>query len=148
MCGAQNPIAYDVCATCATPFATVMRGTARRQVDPSYAATRSMLFPGAGHAALGYPMDGFARGAVFVLSLAVAIFLVATAPHTALMLLAIGVLFACAIAVYVLSLAETKQLSGGGGLIVPSRLLLWGAVGVMFLIVAVIALSIAGNARR
>jgi hypothetical protein len=31
---------------------------------------------------------------------------------------------------------------------VPSKVLLWGAVGVMFLIVAAIALSIAGNARR
>jgi hypothetical protein len=47
-----------------------------------------------------------------------------------------------------LSLAETNQLSAGGGLIMPSRMLLWAAVGLMFLIVAVIALSIAGNARR
>lgn len=148
VCGAQNPIALDVCATCGTPFATVMRGVARSAVDPHVARTRSMLFPGAGHAALGYSVDGFARGAVFALSLGVAIFLAVTVPRSALMLLAIGLLLACAIGVYALSLAETKQLSERGGLLVPSKVLLWGAVGVMFLIVAAIALSIAGNARR
>jgi hypothetical protein len=148
VCGAQNPIAADVCATCGTPFATVMRGVSRSAVDPRVARTRSLLFPGAGHAALGYPVDGFARGAVFALSLVVAIFLAVTVPRSALMLLAIGLLLACAIGVYALSLAETKQLSARGGLLVPSKVLLWGAVGVMFLIVAAIALSIAGNARR
>jgi hypothetical protein len=93
-------------------------------------------------------MDGFARGAVFTLALAVAIFLAVTVPHSGLLLFAIGVLLAAAVGVYVLSLAETNQLSAGGGLIMPSRMLLWAAVGLMFLIVAVIALSIAGNARR
>jgi hypothetical protein len=148
VCGAQNPIALDICATCGTPFATVMRGVERSAVDPHVARTRSLLFPGAGHAALGYPVDGFARGAVFALSLGVAIFLAVTVPRSALMLLAIGLLLGCAIGVYALSLAETKQLSERGGLLVPSKVLLWGAVGVMFLIVAAIALSIAGNARR
>jgi ribosomal protein L40E len=148
VCGAENPIVLDVCATCGTPFATVMRGESRKHVDPRFARTRSLVFPGAGHAALGYPMDGFARGAVFALSVVVAVFLAVTVPHTALMLFAIGLLVATAAGVYLLSLAETNQLAAGGGLIVPSRLLLWGAVGVMFLIVAVIALSIAGNARR
>jgi hypothetical protein len=148
VCGSQNPIALDVCATCGTPFATVMRGVERRRVDPQLARTRSLLFPGAGHAALGHTVDGFARGAVFALSLAVAIFLAVTVPHRPLMVLAIVVLLAFAAGVYAVSLAETKQLSAGGGLIVPSRVLLWVAVGVMFLIVAVIAVSIAGNARR
>lgn len=148
VCGAQNPIALDVCATCGTPFATLMRGISRSAVDPRVARTRSLLFPGAGHALLGYTVDGFARGAVFALSLAVAIFLTLTVPHRPLMLLAIVLLLASAIGVYVLSLAETKQLAERGGLLVPSKLLLWGAVGVIFLIVAAIALSIATNARR
>ena len=148
VCGAQNPIAYDVCATCGTAFATVMRGVTRRSVDPQLARTRSLWFPGAGHAILGYSMDGFARGAAFTLSLAVAIFLAVSVAHRPLMMLAIAVLLAFAAGIYLLSFAETKQLAAGRGLIVPSRILLWGAVGVMFLIVAVIAMSIAGNARR
>ena len=148
VCGAQNPIALDVCATCGTPFATVMRGVSRSSVDPQLARTRSLLFPGAGHAALGYTLDGFARGAVFTLSLVVAIFLAVTVPHRPVMLLAIGLLVASAIGVYVLSLAETKQLSERGGLLVPSKLLLWGSVVLMFLIVVAIAFSIATNTQR
>ena len=148
VCGADNPIALDVCATCGTPFATVMRGATRRRADPRLARTRSLLFPGAGHAALGYPMDGFARGAVFTLALVAALFLTVTMPHTGLVLFAIAALVASAAGIYVLSLTETDRLSAGGGLIVPSRILLWGAVGVMFLIVVVIAVSIAGNGRR
>jgi hypothetical protein len=148
VCGAENPIALDVCATCGTPFATVMRGVDRSAVDPRLARSRSLLFPGAGHAVLGYTVDGFARGAVFALSLGVAIFLAVTVGDRPLMMVAIGILVASAIGVYVLSLAETKQLSQRGGLLVPSKLLLWGAVGLMFLIVAAIALSIATNARR
>jgi ribosomal protein L40E len=148
VCGAENPIALDACATCGTPFATVMRGAASKRVDPQLARTRSMLFPGAGHAALGHSVDGVARGAVFTLALVVALFLGVTVPHSPLIVFAIAVLIAFAVGIYLLSLAETKQLSAGGGLLVPSKILLWGAVAVMFLIVAVIAVSVAGNARR
>jgi ribosomal protein L40E len=148
VCGAHNLIAFDVCETCGTPFATVMRGTAQPDVDPKVARTRSILFPGAGHAALGYPIDGFARGAVFTLSLGLAIFLAITVPRSAPMLLAITLLVGTAVGVYVLSLTETQQLSERRGLLIPSRYLLWGAVGLMFISVAMIALAIAGNTRR
>lgn len=149
VCGAHNPIAFEVCETCGTPFATVMRGVDRQRVDPKVARMRSMVFPGAGHAVLGYPIDGFARGAVFALSLGLAIFLSVSVPRSGPMLLAITLLVATAVGVYVLSLTETRQLSErGGGLLIPSKYLLWGCVALMFLIVGTIALSIAGNARR
>jgi ribosomal protein L40E len=149
VCGAHNPIAFEVCETCGTPFAAVMRGVERQQVDPRVARTRSMIFPGAGHALLGYPIDGFARGAVFALSLGLAIFLAVSVPRSGPMLLAITLLVATAVGVYALSLTETRQLSErGGGLLIPSKYLLWGCVALMFIIVGTIALSIAGNARR
>jgi hypothetical protein len=149
VCGTRNPIAFEVCETCGTPFATVMRGVDRQQVDPKVARTRSMIFPGAGHAMLGFPIDGFARGAVFTLSLGLAIFLWMSVPRSGPMLLAITLLVGTAVGVYALSLTETRQLSErGGGLLIPSKYLLWGCVALMFLIVGTIALSIAGNARR
>jgi hypothetical protein len=149
VCGAHNPIAFEVCETCGTPFATVMRGVDRQRVDPKVARTRSMVFPGAGHAVLGYPIDGFARGAVFALSLGLAIFLWVSVPRSGPMLLAVTLLVATAAGVYALSLTETRQLSErGGGLLIPSKYLLWGCVAWMYVIVATIALSVAGNARR
>ena len=148
VCGAHNPIVLEVCETCGTPFAAVMRGVTKRDVDAQAALTRSLVFPGAGHAMLGYPIDGFARGVLFVLSVGLVIFLSVAALHTAVMLLAIMLMLGLAIGVYVLSAVEIKELAARGRLMVPSKFLLWVSVGVMFLVVGAIALSVATSTRR
>ncbi len=148
VCGAHNPIVLEVCETCGTPFAAVMRGVTRRDVDPQAAVTRSLVFPGAGHAMLGYQIDGFARGVLFVLSLGIAIFMSIAGLRSGPMLLAILLTLGLAIGVYVLSALEIKDLAARGRLIVPSKYLLWVSVGVMFLVVGAIALSVATSARR
>jgi hypothetical protein len=148
VCGARNPIELEVCEMCGTPFAAVMRGAGRRRADPDAARARSLLFPGAGHAMLGYPMDGFARGALFVLSLALAVLLVVATPRTGPALLAILLTMALAVGVYVLSVLEIPNLAAHGRLLVPSKFLLWGGVVVMFLVVGAIALSVATGTRR
>jgi len=148
VCGAHNPIFLEICETCGTPFATVMRGVTRRDVDPQAALTRSLLFPGAGHAMLGYQIDGFARGALFALSLAIALFLLVARLHSGPMLWAILLSLGLAIGVYILSALEIQDLASKGRLIVPTKILLWVGVGVIFLVVAAIALSVATSARR
>ena len=148
VCGAHNPIVLEVCETCGTPFSAVMRGVTKRDVDAQAALTRSLVFPGAGHAMLGYPIDGFARGVLFILSVGLAIFLSIAAPHTAVMLLAILLMLGLGVGVYVLSAMEIKELSARGRLMVPSKFLLWVSVGVMFLVVGAIALSVATSTRR
>jgi ribosomal protein L40E len=148
VCGTRNPIFLEVCEVCGTPFATVMRGVTRRDVDPRAALTRSLVFPGAGHAMLGYQIDGFARGVLFILSLGIAIFLSVAGLHTGPMLLAILLSLGLAIGVYVVSALEIKDLAARGRLMVPSKYLLWGSVGVMFLVVGAIAMSVATSGRR
>jgi ribosomal protein L40E len=148
VCGARNPIALEVCATCGTPFAAVMRGTARQRIDPEVARKRSLLFPGAGHAMLGYPLDGFARSALFVLALVLALLLLIAVPGSGPALLAIVLTVGLAVGVYILSAVEIDDLAARGHLIVPSKFLLWGGVAVMFLVVGAIALSVATSARR
>lgn len=148
VCGAHNPIVLEVCETCGTPFSAVMRGVTKRDVDAQAALTRSLVFPGAGHAMLGYPIDGFARGVLFVLSVGLVIFLSIAALHTAVMLLAILLMLGLAVGVYVLSAMEIKELAARGRLMVPSKFLLWVSVGVMFLVVGAIALSVATSTRR
>lgn len=148
VCGAHNPIALEVCKTCGTPFAAVMRGTGRQRIDPEAARKRSLLFPGAGHALLGYPLDGFARSALFVLALVLALLLVIAVPRSGPALLAIVLTIGLAVGVYILSAVEIDDLAARGHLIVPSKFLLWGGVAVMFLVVGAIALSVATSARR
>ena len=47
-----------------------------------------------------------------------------------------------------LSAVEIKELAARGRLMVPSKFLLWVSVGVMFLVVGAIALSVATSTRR
>jgi ribosomal protein L40E len=148
VCGTRNPIVLEACEVCGTPFAAVMRGETRREADPDAAFRRSLLFPGLGHAMLGYSLDGFARGAVFTLAVLVAIFLPLSVPTTPLTILAVVLSVGAAVGIYVLSAVETKRLTQRRGLFIESRFLLWGAVGLMMITVGAIALSVASETRR
>lgn len=148
VCGTRNPIVLEACEVCGTPFAAVMRGDTRRDADPEAAFRRSLLFPGLGHSMLGYPLDGFARGAVFALAVLVAILLPLSVPTTALTILAVILSVAAAVGIYVLSASEVKRLAQRRGLLIESRFLLWGAVGLMMVTVGAIALSVASETRR
>jgi hypothetical protein len=148
VCGTRNPIVLEACEVCGTPFAALMRGDTRRDADPDAAFRRSLLYPGLGHAMLGYPLDGFARGAVFALAVLVAILLPLSVPTTALTILAVVLSVAAAAGIYVLAAAEVKRLAQRRGLLIESRFLLWGAVGLMMVTVGAIALSVASETRR
>jgi hypothetical protein len=148
VCGTKNPIVLEACEVCGTPFAAVMRGETRREVDPSRAFRRSLLYPGLGHAMLGYSLDGFARGAVFTLAVLVVIFLPLSVPSTPLTILSIVLALAAAGGIYALSAVEVKRLTERRSLLVESRFLLWGAVGLMMVTVGAIALSVASETRR
>jgi hypothetical protein len=126
-----------------------MRGETRREVDPDKAFRRSLLYPGLGHAMLGYSLDGFARGAVFTLALLIAVSLpLSGVPTTPLTILSIVVAVAAVGGIYALSAVETKRLTERRGLLVESRFLLWGGVGLMMMTVGAIALSVASETRR
>lgn len=148
VCGTKNPIVLEACEVCGTPFAAVMRGETRREVDANKAFRRSLLYPGLGHAMLGYALDGFARGAVFTLAVLVVILLPLSVPSTALTILSIVLGLAAAGGIYALSAVETKRLTERRSLLVESRFLLWGGVGLMMVTVGAIALSVASETRR
>ena len=149
VCGTRNPIVLEACEVCGTPFAAVMRGDARREVDPDKAFRRSLLYPGLGHAMLGQPVDGFARGAVFTLALLIAILLpLSGVPTTPLTILAVVLSVATVGGIYAMSAVETKRLSERRSLLIDSRFLLWGGVGLMMMTVGAIALSVASETRR
>jgi ribosomal protein L40E len=148
VCGARNPIVLEACEICGTPFAAVMRGDTRLAVDPQKAFARSLLYPGLGHAMLGYSIDGFARGAVFALAMCIAVLLPLSVPITGMVVLAVVLAVATAVGVYVLSAVETKHLAARHGLLLSSKVLLWGGVGLMLVTVGAIALSVASETRR
>jgi hypothetical protein len=149
VCGARNPIDADACVTCGTAFAALMReGPERRQVDPRDAVRRSLLFPGLGHRLLGLPMDAFARGALFVVSVLMAVLLAVTGFPTPVSVAAFALFVLSAVGVYVLSAVEADRLAKGGPLMIGARVLMWVVAGEVFIGVIVLALSVVAASRR
>lgn len=148
LCGAENPLDADVCTTCGTPFAQVMRVDPERvRVDPDVAFRTSLLFPGLGHRAVGRGMDGLARGVLFATSALMAILtgLAATNPLTTVIFL---VFLVAAIGVYIATAIEARTLARGGGLLVSSRTLLWILVGLVFVSVGLLGYSVVTALRK
>jgi len=147
-CEHPNAIELDVCEVCGTTFATLFRQEeARPTVDPRTALTSSLLFPGLGHRALGRGADGVARGVLFLWTFGTAILLlfsgVASGPVAGLFALYLLL----ALAVYSLSAFEAYRMAQGGGPIVSSRVLLWGAVSLVLVSVLMATFIIFTAAR-
>jgi ribosomal protein L40E len=105
VCGAENPIALDVCAVCGTPFAQVMRTSVGGvpHVDPRDAVVRSLIFPGLGHRALGRNVDGLARGVLFAVTFGLGVLLAIASAGSAALVGAFVLFLAAGIGVYVMS---------------------------------------------
>jgi hypothetical protein len=148
VCHERNPIAAEVCQTCGTPFAQAMRGGADRpQVSARDARTRSLIFPGLGHRAVGMPTDGFVRGVLFVVSLGIAVLAGWGGTGSGALLAIVVVNLSLAVGVYVLSAIEAARLAEGGDLIVPSKTLLWILVGDVFLSIAIVGFAVVSATR-
>jgi hypothetical protein len=146
-CGGRNPIEADTCATCGTPFARLMRGESEpAAVDPPSALKRSLLFPGLGHRLVGRGADGLARGVLFVIASAMAL-LTGLANRNAITTVTFVVFTGTAIAAYVGTALEAKRLAAGGGLLVSSRALLWGVVGLVVVSLVLLAVSVVSTVR-
>ena len=149
VCGNRNPIDADACQVCGTPFAVLMRDEPTREPVPAREAViRSLLFPGLGHRALGYPMDGVARGALFAVSLAMAVLTGLAGAQSGVGVVVFWLFLLTAIAVYVLSALEVQRIADGGAPMVEARLLMWVVAGEVFLAMAVLAISVMSASRR
>jgi hypothetical protein len=149
VCGAENPIAFDACAVCGTPFAQVMRTEAERpRVDPRDAVIRSLIFPGLGHRAVGRPVDGLARGVLFGVTFGLGILLAISAAGSAALVGAFVLFLIAGIGVYVMSAIEARRLAMGGSLLVPTPVLMWVIVGVVFLGIVLLVVGVVTATHR
>lgn len=149
VCGSKNAIELDICATCGTPFATLMReDRAGPKIDPSDAFRRSLLFPGLGHRMVGRAIDGFARGVLFGMLLLATLMLGLSGVSTGAVRFLFLIYAVATISVYIMTAFEARRLAEGGDLLVSSRALLWATVGILLLSIVVVALVIGTAARR
>lgn len=149
VCDGRNPIELDVCATCGTPFAALMRQErARRGFDRRDAFRRSLLFPGLGHRMVGRELDGFARGVLFTM-LSIATLMLAFSGVASGSVRTLFLLYASAtITVYLVAAIEAARLADGGDLIVSSRVLLWITVAILLVSVVLVSFVIGTATRR
>ena len=146
-CGQENGLDLDACSVCGTPFAALFRQDGPPAVEPRVALTRSLIFPGLGHRAVGRGADGLARAVLFVYTFCTALLILLSGPSSGP---AVGLLVlygSLAVGLYVLSAVEAYQLAQGGGPIVSSRVLLWGVVTLVVLSVLMAAFTIFAAAK-
>jgi hypothetical protein len=149
VCGAENPIALDICAVCGTPFAHVMRSPAEAShVEPRDAVVRSLIFPGLGHRALGRNVDGFARGVLFAVTFGMGLLLALVASGSAALVGAFILFLIAGIAVYVMCAIEAHRLATGGDLLIPTHILLWVLAGVVVVGITLLVVGAVSATRR
>jgi len=149
LCGGRNPVDLDLCATCGTPFAALMREERiRPDVEPNAAFRRSLVFPGLGHRLVGRTLDGFARGVLFVMLLIATLVLGVSGVSSGLVHSLFLVYASATVGVYVVTALEAARLARGEELMVPSRTLLWSAVAILLLSIVIVSFAIATSGRR
>jgi hypothetical protein len=148
-CEHENPLEMDLCEVCGTSFGALFRLDAERpRVDPGTALRKSLLLPGLGHAAVGRAPDGIARGMLFAWTFGTAIVIlfsgVSSGPASGMLAL-YGTL---AVGLYAFTAYEAYRMADGSGLLVSSRVLLWGAVSLVLVSALMAAFLIFAAARR
>jgi predicted RNA-binding Zn-ribbon protein involved in translation (DUF1610 family) len=148
-CGNANAIELDACAVCGTSFAALMRqGEERPKVEPKTALAWSLIFPGLGHRKVGRGMDGLARGVLFAMLFVMALLTGLSAGGSGVLFGLFALFLGLAVVVYAGTAWEAYHLAEGGEPVVSARALLWATVGVIFLSVAVLALTVITAAKR
>jgi hypothetical protein len=143
-CGEANDIDSQTCAVCGASFASLFEPPGPPSVDPGRAATRSLFFPGLGHIVAGRPAEGAARAIIFVFALATGLLALFAGlrPGASPLFLAVMVLgLGAAAALYVLSTLDAGRAASGSSPIVSTRMLLYGAVGLMLATLTMLTLA-------
>ena len=149
-CEAENPMEASTCARCMTPFALLLREREeRKSTDPGKATGLSLLYPGLGHIAAGRPGEGVARMVIFTWALASLLVVVAARAGKGLgpLLSLVVIYFLVSGLLYLLTAVDARRAALGEEPVVGSRVLLWGASGVMLLTVVILVFTGLGAAR-
>lgn len=143
-CASENRMEDRACRACGTPFRELFEEPASRPApEPRRAVGLSMLFPGAGHWLAGRLAEGVARAVVFAFAAGTAVAIVLSRRGQGLgpFLALVGALGVAAAVLYVLTAVDAGRLARNEPQVVSTRVLLYGATGLILLTVAVLVLA-------
>jgi hypothetical protein len=128
---------------CGTPFSRLFEGESTGpQVNPGRAVGLSLLFPGAGHLVLGRTAEGVARAVVFGYALAIVVSILVArvgggiGPFLPLLLVSA----VAGVGLYAVTAVDAGRIARGERPVLATRALLYGAVGLMLMTVAVLVI--------
>ena len=150
-CGEANPIEAETCPVCGTTFGKLFKEPdAGPKVDPGRAAAMSLIFPGVGHYVVGRAAEGIARAIVFSFALATGLLslFAAIGGGSPLFLVVMVVSLGSAAGLYVLSTLDAGRAAQDLPPIVSTRMLLYGAVGLMLLTLILLTIAALQNAPQ
>jgi hypothetical protein len=149
VCDTLNPIELDACGVCGTSFAALMKQIeAPASVSPDEAMRWSLIFPGLGHRKVGRSLDGLTRGILFALLGGMALLIALGGLHSSVLIGLFALYLAFAVAVYVGSAVEARHLAEGGGLLLPTRQILWAGVIVVMASLGLLVVSVITATKR
>jgi hypothetical protein len=118
------------------------------EVEPQAAMRRSLLFPGLGHALVGRPLDGIARGALFAMLLVMVLIVLLSGLSSEVAVVVFTLFLAMALIAYAGAAWEAYRLAEGDPPFLSSRTLLWITTGVILGSTALLAFTLAFVAKR
>jgi hypothetical protein len=142
-CDTANPIESTACRVCGTPFSRLFEEESTGpHVDSGRALALSLLFPGVGHLVLGRTAEGVARAVIFGYALAMVVsILVARVGRGVGPFLPLLLVSAVAgVGLYAVTAVDAGRIARGERPLLSTRALLYGAVGLMLLTVAVLVI--------
>jgi hypothetical protein len=148
-CEHRNALELDLCEVCGTSFGALFdERRDRPPIDPGTAFRRSLLLPGLGHAAVGRVPDGIARATLFAWTFGTAVVILLAGVSSGPTIGLLALYGSLAVGLYVFTAYEAYRIAQGGGLLVSTRALLWGAVSLVLVSVLMAAFLIFATARR
>ena len=108
----------------------------------------SLIYPGLGHRKAGVPLDGLARGILFTMTFGMALLIGLGGVRAGPIFVLFALYLVLALLVYGGSAYEAYRVAQGGGLLFPSRPLMWATVGLMLLSVIALAVAVATSTGR
>lgn len=143
VCKEENALDATLCSVCGTPFARLFDEDSDRPRITRSEASRAGLVPGLGHIRLGKSGEGIARIFVFAMSISfLLMFVSADNGSWSVGVSALYLAFSCALVAE--SSLDAGRAAAGERPLISARNLLWVAIGMLGLSVAIVVMLSVG----